>query len=214
MPNDSAKRSRQRKTKSPCNTCGLGAELCICALVPTLNLRTKVVLIIHAKELKRTTNSGRLAIKALQNSEMIVRGQTKVSLNLEPLLTETYESLFFYPSDDAVELTSAFLRQFKKPIQLIVPDGNWRQASKVHLRHKELTHLPRVMIRIPNTAQHHLRREHNEFGMSTLEAVAHALGVIEDHKIRDALLTVYKNKLQQTLVGRGIVSSKQINSKR
>jgi DTW domain-containing protein YfiP len=39
--------------------------------------------------------------------------------------------LLFYPSEDAVELDKELVAQDQKPIQLIVPDGTWRQASKV-----------------------------------------------------------------------------------
>ncbi|MEZ0392896.1 MAG: DTW domain-containing protein, partial [Pseudobdellovibrionaceae bacterium] len=161
--------SRQRKTKEPCSGCGLHRELCICAQIPKLNLSTKLVLIIHTRELKRTTNTGQLALQSLSNSEMRVRGQPGQLLDLSDLLNPKYQSLLFYPSEEAVELTSELVQSFQKPIQLFVPDGNWRQAGKVSIRHKEISHLPRVMIKFRNEAEHHLRAEHTPYGMSTLE---------------------------------------------
>lgn len=197
--------NRKRKTKEPCQVCFLHASRCICHLTPTLSLKTKVSLVVHAKELKRTTNTGRLAMLALPNSEMRIRGLGREALDLSDLLTPQYQTLLFFPCDEAVELTSELVQSFKKPIQLIVPDGNWRQASKVHSRHPELKDLPRVMISTPNTAAHHLRAESSPEGMATLQAIAQALGVIEGPEIRDRLLDFYNAKLQATLIGRGVI---------
>ncbi len=195
--------NRKRKTKDPCLECFLHKERCICLLIPSLETRSKVVLIIHAKELKRTTNTGRLALKSLKNSEMRIRGQTFAPVDLSDLLTDQYQSLLFYPSEEAQELTSDYLKQFAKPIQLLVPDGNWRQASKVSIRHPELKAVPRVMISKPNLATQHLRAESFEEGMSTLQAIAEALRVIESEEVYQSLMKVYSAKLENTLKGRG-----------
>lgn len=199
------KHLRQRKTKLPCPRCGLNPTLCICELIPTLTLATRVLLVVHAKELKRTTNSGRLALEALTNSGLRIRGVIGQNLDLTPDLNPEYQSLVFYPSEGASELNSEFMKSIRCPVQLIVPDGNWRQASKVATRHPELKNLPRVKITTPNTARHHLRAESTEYGMSTLEAIAKALGVIEGAEAEAALTELYQAKLAATLKGRGII---------
>jgi len=198
--------SRKRKTKEPCDTCFLHESRCICEQIPTLNLKTKVALVVHYKELKRTTNTGRLAIKALTNSEMRIRGEEREALNLSDLLTPEYRSVLFYPSEEAVELNPEFLEQESKPLQLIVPDGNWRQASKVHTRHPELANLPRVMIKKPNHSLHHLRAETTPEGMATLQAIAEALGITEGPLVKKQMMDLYEAKLHATLKGRGQLS--------
>jgi DTW domain-containing protein YfiP len=160
---------------------------------------------VHAKELKRTTNTGRLAIKALTNSEMRVRGQGREVLDLSDLLKPEYRTLLFYPSDDAVELTKDFVSQDSRPIQLIVPDGNWRQASKVHYRHHELKNISRVKIGEAPLEIHSLRLESKPEGMATLQAIAKALGAIEGPEVEEQLLFLYRAKLERTLIGRGQV---------
>lgn len=197
---------RKRKTKYPCSSCGLNPELCLCAEIPKLTLRTKLCLIIHHRELKRTTNTGRLALKSLTHSEIRIRGEkNKGALDLSDLLIPSFRTVLFYPSEEAQELTPEFVNQSQLPIQLLVPDGNWRQASKVSLRHPELQNIERVKITAKNTATQHLRVEHFSEGMSTLEAIAQALGVIEGAEIREALLKLYQLKLARTLKGRGVV---------
>jgi len=194
---------RKRKTKEPCSGCSLHLDLCICSEITTLDLRTKLTLIVHYKELKKTTNTGRLAIKSLMNSQMRVRGEIGKPTDLSDLISDEYQSLLFYPSEGAVELNQDLLKTFKKPIHLLVPDGSWRQASKVHTRHKELSSVPRVMIKDLNLATQHLRRESSQEGMSTLEAIAKAMKVIEGEKVYDALFKIYQLKLKNTLIGRG-----------
>jgi DTW domain-containing protein YfiP len=191
---------RKRKTKDPCEICFLHRERCICSLIPKLILKTKVSLVVHAKELKRTTNTGRLALEALVNSQMFIRGLELETLNLSSILTEQYETYLLYPSDDARDISNL---TFQKNVQLIVPDGNWRQAGKVHLRHPELKDVPRVKISKKNMASQHLRKEHRDEGMSTLEAIALALGAIEGDEVEMRLMELYRAKLSATLESRG-----------
>lgn len=193
--------NRKRKTLDPCPGCSLHRERCICASIPRLDLKTRLSLVIHAKELKRTTNSGSLALRALVNSEMHVRGGTSERVDLSSLLTPEYESYVLFPSDDALDLED--LRP-RKPVQLIVTDGNWRQAAKLNTRHPELKHLPRVKIKAENTAPHHLRKEHLPEGLSTLEAIALAFRTLEGESVGRALMAVYQAKLKATLEGRGL----------
>lgn len=192
--------ARKRKTRLPCEVCGLHLDRCICELIPRLDLSTRVTLIIHAKELKRTTNTGRLAVQALANSRMLVRGVKGEREDVSRLLDPAYESYLLYPSDDAIDL--ALIRPVK-PVQLIVGDGNWRQASKVNTRYPEFVGLPRVKISAVNKGVSHLRREHFAEGFSTLEAIARAMSVLEGADVGEQLLSVYQAKLRATLAGRG-----------
>lgn len=192
---------RMRKTKDPCGVCRMHHNFCICSHIPRLHLKTKVSLVIHYREMRRTSNTGSLAVHALENSNLIVRGQNKTKLDLSSLISSDYETCLLYPSEQSVNLADF---KSERPIHLIVPDGSWRQASKVGIRHPELAHLPRVTLKIKNEAKHHLRKEHFEEGMSTLEAIAHALQILEGDEAGNALKKLYQAKLHATLKARGI----------
>lgn len=200
--------SRLRKTKEPCNTCFLHLERCICALIPRWTVPTRLCLIIHARELKRTTNTGRLAVTALTNSQMVVRGDMDQPIDFAKIFKDNYDTLLLYPTEDAVELSPEYLRAYQKPIQLIVPDGNWRQAGKVHYRYHELAHVPRVKLKNPAPkAENLLRRETKSEGMATLEAIAHAFRTLEGDAVGNSLMDLYWAKLRATLRGRGVVTA-------
>ncbi len=196
---------RKRKTKEPCQKCFLHLKRCICHLLVKMRTETKVTLIVHHRELKRTTNTGRLAIEALTNSEMLIRGLKGAPLDLKPIENERESyPLLFFPGEESVELTHDYLLKIDKPIHLIVPDGNWRQASKVGQRHPELSKIPRVQITKPNLQKFHLRNESSRAGMATLQAIAEALRIIEGEVVFEHLMKIYNAKLTQTLYGRGI----------
>ncbi len=194
----------QRKTKDPCPGCRLHRERCLCHLIPKFDLKTRHCLVIHKEELKRTTNTGQLALRALVNSEMRVRGEGTTPMDLSDLLGGAYQPLLFYPSTDAQEVTPQFLRNLERPICLIVPDGNWRQASKVHTRQPELRGVPRVMIKAPNLEKYHLRAESSAEGMATLQAIATIFTFLEGPEVGRALMDLYHEKLRRTLEGRGL----------
>jgi len=140
---------------------------------------------------------------------MRIRGEGRETLNLEDLLIPRYRTFLFYPSDDAVELTKSLVLQERTPIQLIVPDGTWRQARKVHYRHHELKDVPRVKISAPNDSTFQLRAQSRPEGMATLQAIAHALGVIEGEPVQAQLMKLYHAKIERALLGRGILERRK-----
>ena len=196
----------QRKTKRPCPGCGMNPNLCFCASMPSIATQTRVSLLIHHRELQKTTNTGRLAVRALQNSEIFVRGLKDETLDLSKLKDPDFLPLFFYPSPEAMELAECLKQHPGRAIHLIVPDGNWRQASKVFKRHPELQSITKVKISEANTAQYHLRKEHFAEGYSTLEAIAKALFMIEGEIAGAELMKLYKTKLQASLQARGRIA--------
>jgi DTW domain-containing protein YfiP len=178
----------------------------MCGLIPRIELSTRICLVVHHRELTRSSNTGLLAVRALVNSELRVRGKTNGILDLSDLLGSQYRTFLFYPSEDAVELDKELVAQDTVPIQLIVPDGTWRQARKVHYRHPELKNVPRVKISAPSSSVFQLRAQQKPERMVTLHAVAQALGVIEGDWVEAQLMHLYRTKVERTLMGRGLLS--------
>ena len=197
---------RQSTKNERCETCGASATACLCDVVPRIQLKTRICLVIHHRELSRRSNTGLLAVRALLNSEVRVRGEDREALDLQDLLTNQYRSFLFYPSSDAVELNQGLVMQDATPIQLLVPDGTWRQARKIHSRHEELRDLPRVKISTPNNSIFQLRAQSRPERMATLQAIAHGLGIIEGDSVRAQLMKLYQAKIERTLKARGIAT--------
>lgn len=192
------------KAKARCAVCGASLTLCMCAEVPHLALRTKIALVIHHRELSRSSNTGLLAHQSLVNSEVRIRGVSRKTLDLSDLLLPDYRTLLFYPSADALELNRELVEQDSRPIQLIVPDGTWRQARKIHCRHPELKDIPRVKISAPNHGIFQLRAQSRPERMATLQAIARALQIIEGDLPAAQLMKLYHARIDRTLRARGL----------
>lgn len=157
---------------------------CVCALTPRLHTRTSLLVILHAAEAKKPTNTGRLAALCTDNSQVLVRGRQNEPLDLAFLAGRN--AVVLCPDENAT-----VVQPIVGPVTLIVPDGSWRQASKMPRREPMLRNLPRISLPPTLTRAPELRRETKENGLATFLAIAHALGVIEDPAIERAMLAFY-----------------------
>jgi DTW domain-containing protein len=185
------------------------ASLCLCALIPRIETRTRLLLIIHRREERKPTNTGRLATRCLPNSEIVVRGHAS-----SPDLPFTWDSstqpLLLYPDDDAVSI-ARFVTP-NRPITLIVPDGTWRQASKVRSRVPGLRGVPCVSLEPDAPTMYRLRTETRPGGLATIEAIARALGVIEGAHVRVALELVFRAMVERTRWSRGQIGAAEVSA--
>jgi DTW domain-containing protein len=166
-------------------------QLCICADIPALSTLSTLLLLIDARETAKPTNTGQLAARCLAQSSVVSIGDRRdVTLGVPD------DAVWLFPSEDAVPLTSAM-----GPLTLVVPDGTWRQARKLRRRfgasHRCVT-LP------PGTPTNYgLRAERRDGGLSTLEAIAAALRILEGDACADALLAVFAIMVDRTFWLRG-----------
>lgn len=186
-------------------------SLCFCALIPRLETRTRVVLVIHRTEDRKTTNTGRLATECLTNSEVVVRGHTERESEPVPIALGSTPLLLF-PAEDAVPLTDLApeLAKSARPATLIVPDGNWRQASKVRRRVPGLANIPCVTLKGGERSSYRLRWEAHDHGLATIEAIARALGILEGPEVERALELPFRAMVERTLWARGAIQTKDV----
>jgi DTW domain-containing protein YfiP len=199
--------SRRNNAASRCWRCRMHSSLCVCALIPKLDTRTRLVLVIHRAEDRKPTNTGRLAAEAMPNSEVIVRGRAEQPADDRIVLDGTTRPLFLFPHEDAVPLESvATVAGDDRPVTLIVPDGNWRQASKVRNRVPGMREVPCVSLPVGAPSTYRLRSEAHPFGLATVEAIGRCLRVLEGDRGEDierALLHVFRAMVERTLWSRG-----------
>lgn len=155
----------------------------------------------YAAEAKKPTNTGRLAALCSDNSQVLVRGLQHVPLDLSFLAGQNALVL-------CADESAALIQPVAFPVTLIVPDGSWRQASKMPRREAVLRDLPRVRLPPLSARAPALRRETKDNGLATFVAIAHALGLLEDPAIEQAMLGFYDIVAQRILRARqGQVSS-------
>jgi len=183
-------------------------SLCICALLPRIATRTRVVVVLHQLEAGKSTNTGALAARCLDNSAVVYRGRAPGGAAADPLdmqLSIEADPLLLYPHSSATPL-GAWCGA-TKPITLIVPDGTWPQTVRTCRRLRALAEIPCVSLPAPRNPVDRLRASARPDRLATLEAVALALGILEGPAVRDALMRVYRIMTERTLWTNGRVSA-------
>jgi len=209
-----------RQFDGRCPACYMRQEHCLCELVPTINNKTFLTVVMHHRETYKTTNTARLACMALQNSEIILRGLIGQPPKLEHLLSSERQPVFLTLSDQARTLTPEYVSELQKKsagksFHLVVPDGNWRQASRMGKREPILKQIPWVKLSPGPLSRYRLRYEHDAAGLSTLEAIARAFTALEQNtdkptgentdentNIESQLLKIFEIMVDRTLATR------------
>lgn len=167
-----------------CPRCCLDPRDCLCAAVPSVATRTRFLILRHAIEAKRRTNSGRIAALALPNSEVI---EPKRDLAFPP------GTWLLYPGGQA---PPAGL-----PEALVVLDGSWREARRMFIRTPALQRLPRLSLPPPAKAPARLRRSASPGNMATLEAIARAVGILEGDEAARPLHALFEEFVRRSTAG-------------
>lgn len=167
-----------------CPGCKRPLDHCLCALIPRLPSRTRVLILQHPSEASHALNTARLAAAGLGNAQLLVG---EVFAELPRVLAEPgYRPCLLFPGEAASEVTAS--AEDDLPLLLVVPDGTWRKARKLLHLNPALEALPRLCLPSGQTSRYRLRKAPAEGALSTIEAVVTALNIVEAPLCFDALL--------------------------
>lgn len=163
-----------------CGGCGLPEAHCVCALLPRVEVQTRVLVVMHHFEAVRSTNTGRLAARMLSGATVRLRGAKDTVAEAPP----EGRRLVLYPADDARPLGPD---DAADNLVLVVPDGTWTQARRIHRRDPACRDAVSVTLPEAGESGYGLRRNPRPGGLCTLEAIAAALDVLEGPAVASAL---------------------------
>ena len=166
---------------------------CVCGVVPTLRTATRLVVIRHSKEQWKTTNTARLAALALPELEIVDYGAPGQPLDIESLNLK--DSWILFPDASPAPRPD-------RPATLVVLDGTWAQARQIAHRNPALARLPRLSLPPPAVNPTRLRAPPHPDGMATIEALGHALTVLESAETGEALLRLHDDYVAAVLKAR------------
>lgn len=193
--------ARSAPTISRCDRCALHVPLCMCALVEPLHLATRVVVVQHITESGRSSNSGRLVPLTLSNAELRIRGLPGRPFDGRDLHDPQRRILLLYPIPGAQVIEP--VSPDPRPVTLLVPDGNWRQARKMVQREPALLDARKVRLPPGPPSTYRLRSHPDPERIATFEAVARALGILEGEAVRRRLEHWFDVFVERTLWTRG-----------
>lgn len=192
-----------------CGGCGLTPEMCICSELPQTPASVTTSFVVHFREWNKPTNTAKLASLLLgQSARVLLRGSPDVSqaqraeTELESL--ERRSALVLYPSDEAILLDELLERDGHsqwRHAHLIVPDGTWSQSRRLVRRTPALAQLPHVKLG-ERRSTYHLRRKAEPGFLCTLEAVGHALTLLDPHFDFSSYLAAFERWQQRALLRR------------
>ncbi|MGB0641060.1 MAG: tRNA-uridine aminocarboxypropyltransferase [Myxococcota bacterium] len=177
-----------------CHSCLLISRLCVCTDVPTVITSVDFLIIRHWKERYKASNSARLSAAAIRNACIVDYGAPESKWDPNTICVPSPVLLF--PDPDAPPLPY-------KPQTVIVVDGSWPQARKMIHRIPGLAELPRLKISPPTTPRRRLRMPPAPGGVSTMEAIAQAIEVIDGAGSGSALNRFYDEFVRASLTAKG-----------
>jgi DTW domain-containing protein YfiP len=173
----------------------------VCAELPRVEAATRVVIVMHHVETRRASNTGRLLSRVL-GAEVHQRGL--LGAGPRPPLPEG-RRLVLFPAGSARVLTGEDAA--RGPVVLVVPDGNWKQAS--HTVNRDEAALGAEVVTLPPgpPSRYRLRRRPSEAALCTYEAVARALALLEGPSIECAMMRGLDLFVERTLALRGGIAA-------
>ncbi len=186
-------------SRPQCPRCLRPATHCLCALIPNLDSRTRVLLLQHPSEVNHALNTARLAALGLNNAQLVVG---EVFDDLMTLLNPPgYQARLLFPADDAQPLQAYVPGD--QPLLLVVPDGTWRKARKLLHLNPLLAALPRVTLAEGAVSRYRLRKAPGPGALSTVEAIVQALQVLEAPTSFEALLKPFEALIEGQIAAMG-----------
>jgi DTW domain-containing protein YfiP len=142
-------------------------------MLPT---RTRILLLQHPREEHVAIGTARMALLALPNSQRRVGLDFTGDPDVRAALAEPAVTFVLFPGPGATPVERL---PRDRDITLIVLDGTWWQASKLLKLNPAIAALPRVAFQPRKPSAYAIRREPADFCVSTIEALAEVLSVLE-----------------------------------
>ena len=182
-----------------CPRCLRPEAHCLCPLIPSLDSRSRVLVLQHPSEFNHALNTARLAALGLTNAELIVG---EVFADLPALLNQPgYQARLLFPGEDTQTLQGYGADD--QPLLLVVPDGTWRKARKLLHLNPLLATLPRVTLAQGGVSRYRLRKAPGPGALSTVEAIAQALQVLEAPMSFEPLLKPFEALIEGQIAAMG-----------
>ena len=150
--------------------------------------RTRVVIVRHHLERFRSSNSGRLAHLALPNSSIVEHGGSAGPARL----TDLDGAWLLFPEGEPVHAAPV-----PPPKTLVVLDATWSQARRMYRKLDVLRGLP--LLRLPDEPMPaaRLRESPGPGRVSTIEAIARALRLLEGDPVAAPLEKLFQVAVQR-----------------
>jgi DTW domain-containing protein YfiP len=165
-----------------CGRCGRPQVGCYCSAVTPVETRTRVLLLQHPREHGKAVNTARIAALALPAATLHVGVDFSRLDAVSAVLDDpSRPAILLYPGPGVRDLAED---PPVGPVTLVVIDGTWHQARALIRKNPRIAALPRYAFQPPAPSQYRIRKEPTPECVSTIEALAYALPLLEGDAAR------------------------------
>ena len=202
--------SARGKSVIRCERCQLAAYACICQWCPDLTSRCEFVLLMHRVEIFKPTNTGRLIADVLPTqTHAFCWSRTQPEQALLDLLQDSNRQCFIvFPADTPEALAKPREVFTQIPVNekiktFILLDGTWKQSSRMFHLSRWLEGVPCISLPEGGLRGYAVRKSHQADYLSTAEAAALCLQMMDEHNNSDILLNYFQLFNEHYLATRG-----------
>ncbi|MBN7825843.1 tRNA-uridine aminocarboxypropyltransferase [Bowmanella dokdonensis] len=161
-----------------CAICRYPQSVCLCHLVRQLDNQTRLIVLQHPSEIRVAKNTLRLLALCLTRLDIVVGETPEDFMAVEHYCRQQPQHVaVLYPNPESAALEQSNSSRVL-PKALILIDGTWRKAFRIWQLNTWLHGLRCYHLESP-PASRYKRKARAEHQLSTLEAAAHALTLLE-----------------------------------
>ena len=174
-PVEEVKLSAKEKSSTFCVHCWLPLNHCLCNGLVSIFHETYIQVFVHRKEWGRSSNTGHLLPLHSNRISLHVHGEKNRPTAWQRVAAQPKTCLLF-PFEDVPTLKHEDVTSIER---LIIVDGNWRQSRNMAKRCRQAG--PTLVRKLQHASQSgfHLRRQSEPHRLSTFEAAAFSLSILE-----------------------------------
>ncbi|HEX2732537.1 MAG TPA: tRNA-uridine aminocarboxypropyltransferase [Polyangiaceae bacterium] len=162
--------------RQTCYQCFRPKTLCYCHDIQRVANKTAIIILQHPRERFHPIGTARIAGLALDRVRVEIDHAGRYSRGNQPLLLPPRTGLV-YPEPPFEPLER--LAPSERPEHLLLIDGTWHHAHTLFRDVPGLADLPRYGFTPNQPSEYRIRKEPRDECVSTVEAIAHCLEVLE-----------------------------------
>jgi len=174
-----------------CPKCNYPIKTCLCLYIKPVKHETEIIVLQHPSEVNNKKNTIRVLSLLTDNIQVFVGESEDDFIQVKSLLNQADTNYFLlYPSEQAKTWDEFIVEKnnktkggddkTSKKTVLVVLDGSWKKAKKIHLCNSWLKNIPNLTLNSARKTNYGIRKSSVELGLSSIEAIAFALEDIEN----------------------------------
>jgi len=200
-----ARTAEEPEYRAYCTRCLRAGSVCLCAGIRPFRTFFDVVLLQHPKERKNSIGTARFTHLTLEGSRLVAGAEFDADPAVNAILDDPGNyAVTLFPGEIASNIAEdrdGFLATVppRRRLVIFVIDGTWSQARGMLRKSARLAALPRVSFSIDRPSQYKVRRQPREFCLSTVEATARLVKLLDPAAPADSLLETFARMVDAQL---------------